>query len=334
MLRVRHPHSAMIVPSSTSARRTAERKGEEVSEPIGEKSASETEPRPLYRIPIAGLAILEEVRARPQKEVLFHYTTRPGLLGILESKEFWASNARYLNDARELSTAEEIVFQRITDHDFAPDSPEANLFQAIKRSYHLLAPDFDAFVFSVSENDDLLSQWRAYSHAGDGYSIGIEVSGLVSLEDSGLVYLSRCYYSADDHQRLISVVIEDAVRRLNEGLSSGSPDAQKDALGAFMGGLQFVAPMIKHEKFAEEREWRIIVPFANVWSPGVCFRHSGRLLVPYVPIGFHGLTLIKQVRIGPTPHPDLEERATSGLLTLSGFPKAIIEVSKVPYRDW
>ena len=40
-------------------------------------------------------------------ELIYHYTDLNGLLGILESKELWATDVRYLNDASEATFGEE-----------------------------------------------------------------------------------------------------------------------------------------------------------------------------------------------------------------------------------
>lgn len=93
--------------------------------------------------------------------------------------------------------------------------------------------------------------------------------------------------------------------------------------------------MIKHEKFAEEEEWRLVLPFFTVWTGAVRYRDGGRLLVPYIPVPVGDWArLVARIRIGPTPHQHLEQRATSGLLTVSGFPNATVVFSEVPYRAW
>jgi len=40
------------------------------------------------------------------------------------------------------------------------------------------------FVFSLSEDGDRLSQWRAYGKPGDGYSLGFESAGIQAIAKS------------------------------------------------------------------------------------------------------------------------------------------------------
>ena len=41
-------------------------------------------------------------------DTLFHYTTAAGLLGILDSSGFWATDLRFLNDAQEAVYARDL----------------------------------------------------------------------------------------------------------------------------------------------------------------------------------------------------------------------------------
>lgn len=85
-----------------------------------------------------------------------------------------------------------------------------------------LDPYRDAFVFSLSESDDLLSQWRAYGRAGNGYAVGFDVSSLLQIAQASSGYLSKCHYESGDDKRLIRIVIDDAVRKLHQLLATGS----------------------------------------------------------------------------------------------------------------
>jgi len=69
----------------------------------------------------------------------------------------------------------------------------------------------------------------------------------------------------------------------------------------------------------------------------VKFRDAGSLLVPYVELnlaqGEKGLP-IREVVVGPTPHPRLELRGLSALLGGAGLPDAKVGETETPYRDW
>ena len=45
--------------------------------------------------------IVDELLSRKPPEVLYHYTTQAGLIGIIRGAEIWATHTQYLNDRRE-----------------------------------------------------------------------------------------------------------------------------------------------------------------------------------------------------------------------------------------
>jgi hypothetical protein len=46
---------------------------------------------------------------RQPPESLYHYTTGPGLLGIVGSRELWATSIHYMNDAQEFALALQVA---------------------------------------------------------------------------------------------------------------------------------------------------------------------------------------------------------------------------------
>jgi hypothetical protein len=46
-------------------------------------------------------------------KILYHYTTAPGLLGILQAGRLWASNSRFMNDPTEITYATRL-FRRVS----------------------------------------------------------------------------------------------------------------------------------------------------------------------------------------------------------------------------
>lgn len=96
--------------------------------------------------------------------VLSHYTDLNGALGMLDSRTFWLTNFRYLNDFTEISqflhrclmTLEGSKPFRSAESQ-RWDASLSNLFGALLNNFELRI-----FVVSFSEKADQLSQWRAY----------------------------------------------------------------------------------------------------------------------------------------------------------------------------
>ena len=110
-------------------------------------------------------------------ELLFHYTSVEGFIGIITSKTLWASDMLSLNDAAEASYATNLIFETLTaHHSEIPSEAVANL----KTQLNYLFPSYTPFIACFCEQDDLLSQWRGYGNQGEGLAIGFSVPWLLS----------------------------------------------------------------------------------------------------------------------------------------------------------
>ena len=107
-------------------------------------------------------------------ERLYHYTTADGLLGILESRTVWATHINYLNDKHELHHAEKVLSLELRERAERSDVnvEERQALLAAAESLEKHRSDREAYVFSLTENGDQLSQWRAYGSSATGYSLG------------------------------------------------------------------------------------------------------------------------------------------------------------------
>jgi hypothetical protein len=262
--------------------------------------------------------------------VLYHYTKRQGLQGIVQSRSIWASEARYLNDARELTTAIDLVREIIAKR------PASDLHAQMEGILNQMREGQDTFVFSMSnDGGDELSQWRAYARPGDGYAIGFDAPTLQkTLQDSRVTsHLAACEYNEKQQRALMAEIVENA----EATVAAHGASAVREATRIFASLFLLTAPIVKDGAFRGEKEWRLVLPAFSTWHANVKFYDSGRLLVPYwtVPLAAPGALLpIKEVVIGPTPHTELEARAVSALLTIAGLPDAKVRNSNVPYRGW
>src|SRR5215813_10915885 len=106
---------------------------------------------------------VKEILDRSAPEMLYHYTTQAGLLGIMRTKEIWASHTQYLNDLREFRHAMQLVREQLSEMN-RPGSyepAEQRLLTEMQDRIEGLE-SINVCVCSFSENGDALSQWRAY----------------------------------------------------------------------------------------------------------------------------------------------------------------------------
>jgi hypothetical protein len=109
-------------------------------------------------------------------EILYHYTTQSGLLGILKSDSLWATKIHYLNDASEY----QLAFDLATDVLRRLSKGEKSTRKRRKVNCLLdnltTIESMNVCVCSFSAQRDLLSQWRAYTGGNAGYSLGLRTA--------------------------------------------------------------------------------------------------------------------------------------------------------------
>jgi hypothetical protein len=299
-------------------------------------------------------------------EVLYHYTTPPGVIGIVQNKMLWATDAEFLNDAQELrfgraelrealiARADELippgldeetrplgddrdysrawVMRSAADHlDPGPGRPYA------EKQYHW------AYVACFCEDGDLLSQWRAYGLQA-GYAVGFRTAVLRDMRPvkSQAAIESGAYPEIDEEPGVVPPPVRlvrvrygaYAIRRaVADVLSAVAPEpvGHPGVMGFYRAQTLVIPTLagIKHGAFSEEREWRLIV--VSSIGEAVAFR-SGRLgVIPYVTLPFPSRA-IAEIVVGPGPEQALRERGAVRLVAEHGFTDVTIRRSTAPFR--
>jgi Protein of unknown function (DUF2971) len=271
---------------------------------------------------------MEASTARPpDPEIVYHYTSQKGLLGIIQQKVLWVSSIRHLNDAAEASFAVELMREQLKP--LPEDDPSLwNPFYERVSTYFETVQDADSFVGSFSQERDQLGQWRAYTGGGVGFSIGFNFKMLKDLASVQKFEFQQCVYTSKEHGAFIASLIERARQALR----------QKDVDQAVMicaGGLVMVAPRLKHPSFAEEKEWRLFA-YVGKSSRPMKFRQGRSMLIPYGEFKLanaDGKMPTVEIVVGPTPHAQLSIESVARLLSASGMDVPITN-SSVPFRNW
>jgi len=279
--------------------------------------------------------------ARRAPGVLYHYTSQQGLIGIFQSGSFWATNIRYLNDAKEFELALELLDDVLHSKlQTASNKYDQALYTVLQESLNQ-ASGSDVYVTSFSEDGDQLGQWRAYCPAGSGYAVGLLPAVLRRAHGSyDRLLLLRCLYDEDEHRTLLHRLIGLAETYIHDAkvAQSTNPDrVYREAFKLFDAWLPTVAAVIKHSSFSEEREWRLLAPTAFFDHEPPSVRSGRSMLIPYQQFALSDSETAMQVSsivIGPTPHSSLAEQGVRALCVFHGTRNASIEVSDIPYRTW
>ncbi len=265
--------------------------------------------------------------------LLYHYTSADGVLGILGRREMYASDLRFLNDARELTFARDVVVARLRqaadeleahpDDDIGRVEARVNLMRNCSYEADRVSEWLQIFVACFCEKGDLLSQWRGYGQTA-GYALGFDRAALEN--------------SIGESATLRKVVYGDAaapqLTEMTETIIAHPPMAHAGSRGMLLAE-HGVVPMVVHVKdsaFEEEREWRLATTrYVHDGGPGNdAVRHrGGRLgITPYVSVGFDRAAL-REVRIGPGPHPGLRRDGLKSFLASNGYEDVDVTLSAV-----
>lgn len=197
---------------------------------------------------------------------LFHYTTAGGLAGILKTGALHATHFGFLNDSSEGKHFREVAAGWVREKVAGLDASGANkprtraLVEALLRELQP-APYFDHYVASLSEDGDLLSQWRGYGGAGSGYSIGFRRDALAEKADSGNYILAPCVYDEEQQRGLVDEFFRRVYRAVGDSWRSSAADNRLivEAAGVALHWMIIVSgAFMKHPTFREEREWRLV----------------------------------------------------------------------------
>lgn len=277
-------------------------------------------------------------------ELLYHYTSTEGLLGIVSSGCFWATDAEFLNDAQELQygRAEPCAAlmrqaQQLSPLERTHDESENGSRAAVLRSCvdflrmgpsnanadHLVP---QVFVACFCEEADLLSQWRSYG-ANGGYAIGFRSRALniFSAEyENSPTRLARVAYGAAAQALMIDEVLNDIAP-----YPVAHPGAHGWAAGTYLA-LPALA-RVKHDAFSEEKEWRLLQT-SDLSVEQFKFIPGNYAVTPYIEVPFGHARAIAEIWVGPGSNTELRVLGVKRLLASRGLQNTGVRTSRAPFR--
>lgn len=274
--------------------------------------------------------------------VLYHYTGIRGLLGIVDSRSVWASHIYYLNDSKEILHACEVLGQLLAKNADVGDAAEREFTKQFGEWLGSFRRDaFHIFVFSLSEEPSLLSQWRSYTPHGKGVSLGFSPAVLNHVLTKPGFRIARCLYTNAEHEELMRTLLERMLitfrqRQANLDTSRERPSQKYHPfLEEFRNDLLQVLSIIKHPAFREEKEWRIVSPYFPKYTVAdVMFREGASMLLPYTELKLPADgNLFEEVILGPSPDTNLSFSALSAYLSNRRVCNRTVN-SHIPLRKW
>jgi Protein of unknown function (DUF2971) len=275
-------------------------------------------------------------------QMVWHYTSGSGLIGIVESGKIFATQVSCLNDATEIRYSAKRLREAFSA--MVPTMDEAAPETKFVKRYIELLQDDDAtpnsaalpyFVTCFSALEDDLSQWRSYGGGENGYAIGVVVKDLFGTTNS---LVGQVNYDADIHSTLAREAAEATIKFYKEGLSEGIEKWDEVFLWAWDCALTNLAPLAKDPGFSVEKEVRVIHQLQNFEMPQLVVRQRKTMMSRHLPMRFHsvGQTArfpISKVIVGPCRHREITRISVDTLLRTHGYSGVPVVPSQRPYQE-
>ena len=283
--------------------------------------------------------ITAKLYAHTPADTLYHYTTFSGFLGIVQRRNLWASDIRYMNDSAELRHTADLVRQEVNRR-LASGHPDPALLTSFQDwTAHRITNGHLLFGASFRTHGNLLSQWRGYGAPGKGVSIGFNSLSILACARRQSFEVGKCVYDPEAQSRLIAQVI-DEVELLHQNRPRNRERSPPDAslFSGIESDLLRIAAVLKHPSFQEEEEWRIVSPVVTDYLDApVRFREGTSMLVPYMEFSLEspdneGFPL-EHLYLGPTSYVELSMNSISMFLAKSGIsPRHGVDYCQIPFR--
>lgn len=290
-------------------------------------------------------------------DILYHYCSTQAFYSIIENRSIWLSSMKQSTDYMEGKLVS-LTIKRLAEKSNVDSTITDTLYITVNSIEEIL----DGMAFCLSEDGDLLSQWRGYASDATGVAIGFSVPYLHWLmarlpkdEITSSLSLSMVQYDDDSQNSLVEPTFLEIVKLIEQGafkrttkrsLLDDRTDEEiktinKNILNATMvaniriTSLWNIFFILKARAFIEEKEWRLLsLRLMHDPSKDECLHRVVKdQLVPYYPLRLlesDEFQTITKIILGPkhrTPTKVIEK-----YLNRSGFGKVEVIRSNASYR--
>lgn len=223
--------------------------------------------------------------------IVYHYTSPEGFLGILTNQNVRFTDIRYMNDRSEgvyfvklllefieknkgvYPHAEEVVNNLLSENNFK-DIKALKTTNIKYRTIGGRTKPARAFLFCTCSNADSLNMWNYYVKNGayQGYSVGINVSAF--LESIGTcfpkdknvsIYYGKVLYSKKEQQEEVKNLLQTIETSTTNTLYINHKSSH--ALELYLKRyIDLYGVFYKHPKFSGEQEYRFVIEFNDEFS--------------------------------------------------------------------
>ena len=189
---------------------------------------------------------------KEKSDIVYHYCTLQGFLGIIQNASLWVSDISKSNDGLECIYGRNQIRDRIEQE----IKSDAEAMYAWKTGYGMNDDLFDSmltYVACFSEKEDCLSQWRGYADDGKGMAIGFNkkiLEQLFQFKRHNLKF-AKAIYDKNKQERYIEKLVKENLRKMEvKGVQHVGLELNTNYKIEFS--------LCKHPSFVEEEEWRLV----------------------------------------------------------------------------
>ena len=285
--------------------------------------------------------------------VLYHYCSNAAFHSIVENRSIWLSALSLSSDTMEGKLVTDVIAQMAKSDGL----DQANI-QRLKESVSLLEQIMEGLGFCLSEEGDLLSQWRGYADDASGVSIGFSKKYLEKLSEDSLnpqksgFTLKKVEYEYESQKKRIQATYDKIKDYIKQG--AYKPLRYQTILGfktdkeieaenkvikkAFCDLSLTILPLIfelfllKTKAFQEEQEWRLISPLSKISDDECCFQSFPDKIVPYRKFSLSNLEENSIVKVILGSKNNTPEYVIDRLLNQNNFDNVNVIRSESSYR--
>ncbi len=286
-------------------------------------------------------------------DTLYHYCSTDSFVAMIHGKAIWLSSLSLSNDTMEGRLVNRTLM-RLAER----DGLDTNTRDRLRDSVAFMEEMFDGLGFCLSEDGDLLSQWRGYADDARGVSIGFSRAYLENLADSSKgmetpgFSLHKVEYKTSTHEAKVEPTYGELRRLIDEGafklrglrtlLDTRTDEeiAEEDkriesiqnALFFNLLGLFPQLFQLKNTAFEEELEWRLVSILIRNLSDNCLYRAVQNRIVPYrvFELPQNDIPAITEVVLGPKH--ETPSQVVESMLRLAGFGEVKVRRSAATYR--
>ena len=196
----------------------------------------------------------------------YHYCSLDSFLSIIQNASLRLGNPFKMNDSEEIKWLTNKIINNFEAYESHID---LNNKEAFKKMFYTLfeSNNFSKdnwyfqyfeppFIASLSEDGDILSQWRAYANNGKGVAIGFDGD---FIRQNTNVIIEKVVYDDYEQSSIIKdkILCKDLLNEYNSGFGHGTKDFVMTSQN-ILNKIIINALLCKNPGFMEEKEYRII----------------------------------------------------------------------------